>query len=196
MADQALEPSSLPVTRKEAMRLGMSHYFTGKPCKRGHVKPRSVERRHCPVCVEARYTSEDQLAKARDRYRAGGDMAKLRANSWARANPERHRAAVKRWNANHREKAIQYVNKRRALKARSGGAVTAEDIARLFQLQHGRCASCLRRLVSRWEVDHRNPLSKGGLHDPSNIELLCLTCNRRKGAKEPLRWARENGRLL
>jgi len=195
MADLDLEMSRLPVTRKEALRLGVSHYFTGQPCKRGHISPRSVVRRHCPFCVELLYKSEEQLARARDRYRQGGDEARERASRWSRANPERHKSAIKRWNSRNRERSIEYVNKRRALKAQCGGTVTAEDIGQIYEKQCGRCANCLNRLGKRWEVDHRHPLSKGGRHDPSNIEILCITCNRRKGAKEPLKWALENGRL-
>ena len=40
------------------------------------------------------------------------------------------------------------------------------------------------------------PLSKGGAHHPSNAQILCRTCNRRKGAKDPIAWSQEIGRLI
>lgn len=40
----------LPKTRKEAIALGKSEYFTGKSCKWGHLVPRLVNDRNCPVC--------------------------------------------------------------------------------------------------------------------------------------------------
>ena len=37
-----------PTTRKEAKAVGATHYFTGKPCSRGHVAPRKTK----GCCVE------------------------------------------------------------------------------------------------------------------------------------------------
>ena len=51
----------LPRTRKAAMAVGAKKYFTGKPCKHGHVKPRYVAG-ECTGCQaaynEARYWRE------------------------------------------------------------------------------------------------------------------------------------------
>lgn len=33
------------------------------------------------------------------------------------------------------------------------------------------------------EIDHVHPESAGGSHDAHNLQLLCRSCNRRKGAK-------------
>tara|TARA_R110000782_G_C14715834_1_gene403672 strand:- start:6 stop:872 length:867 start_codon:yes stop_codon:yes gene_type:complete len=49
------------ITRKEAREKGLSRYFTGKPCKHGHVAERYVSHnRPCVVCVwENRYQRVD-----------------------------------------------------------------------------------------------------------------------------------------
>jgi 5-methylcytosine-specific restriction endonuclease McrA len=51
-------------------------------------------------------------------------------------------------------------------------------------------------LKAGFHVDHKIALANGGTNDRSNIELLCPPCNLRKHAKDPIVWARENGRLL
>lgn len=33
---------TLPKSRKEALSVGAKYYFTGKPCKRGHIEPKSM----------------------------------------------------------------------------------------------------------------------------------------------------------
>lgn len=39
------------ITRKAAKALGLTHYFTGRPCKRGHIDLRVVTTKQCSVCV-------------------------------------------------------------------------------------------------------------------------------------------------
>ena len=41
----------LPASRKEALDTGASHYFTGKPCKNGHLVSRHVSG-NCPECLK------------------------------------------------------------------------------------------------------------------------------------------------
>lgn len=42
------------ITAKEAREKGLKFYFTGKPCKRGHVVKRRVIGRHCVACEKQR----------------------------------------------------------------------------------------------------------------------------------------------
>jgi hypothetical protein len=37
--------------------------------------------------------------------------------------------------------------------------------------------------VDRLTVDHVVPLARGGTNDPTNLQVLCLSCNTRKGAR-------------
>jgi hypothetical protein len=47
-----------------------------------------------------------------------------------------------------------------------------------------RCQRCgAGREDAQLEIDHVHPRSKGGTNDPSNLQVLCLTCNARKGAR-------------
>ena len=45
------------ITRETARANGVSHYFTGKPCKYGHVAPRLVCNAACTECAKLRNQS-------------------------------------------------------------------------------------------------------------------------------------------
>ena len=50
--------SVLPKTAKEAQKTGVGFYFTGKPCKKGHLAPKDVCRGYC-VCCKKNKTEEE-----------------------------------------------------------------------------------------------------------------------------------------
>ncbi len=45
-----MTPEQTIIDRYTAKWLGKTHYFTGKPCKRGHIALRPVGSGHCSVC--------------------------------------------------------------------------------------------------------------------------------------------------
>ncbi len=70
-------------------------------------------------------------------------------------------------------------NKRVSLDPLYKKALTDE----LIKKQKGRCMYCgskVRRDL--FDLDHKNPVSRGGSNRKSNFQLLCRTCNTRKGA--------------
>ncbi|MBI3048395.1 MAG: HNH endonuclease [Acidobacteria bacterium] len=50
----------------------------------------------------------------------------------------------------------------------------------VWQRDRGRCAKC--GCQERLEFDHIIPLAKGGSNTERNVQLLCESCNRAKGA--------------
>lgn len=54
------------VTRKAAIKAGERHYFTGKPCKRGHVSIRYTDTCNCVECMKERiYRDRSEIAEIR-----------------------------------------------------------------------------------------------------------------------------------
>lgn len=54
----------------------------------------------------------------------------------------------------------------------------------LFSNQSGRCMYCgIKRNINEFDIDHKNPHSRGGSDSLRNLQLLCRTCNTRKGAR-------------
>ena len=62
--------------------------------------------------------------------------------------------------------------------------------------QNNRCYWCSTSIAKTYQIDHYEPLSKGGEHLIDNIVLACPHCNMSKGKKNPLNFANKLGRLL
>ena len=60
---------------------------------------------------------------------------------------------------------------------------SAELKKELYKAQSSRCMYCGRKLeIDLMDIDHKNPVAKGGSNTKRNLQLLCRTCNTRKGA--------------
>lgn len=54
----------------------------------------------------------------------------------------------------------------------------------VLQRANFRCEACgVSAKDARLEIDHKIPVSKGGLTTLRNLQVLCRSCNRGKGAK-------------
>lgn len=192
---------------------GLPQYFTGKPCKRGHIAPRQTSNLTCMHCAAeaaaARYKENPEPTKARALAARLSDPETYRLKKrqkWA-LSPLEERTAQLRNRALARasdpmtaanDRAVKKANKanRRARMAAAEGSTSGADIAALFERQKARCADCKKSIRGGYHADHITPLARGGSNWPRNIQLLCPTCNARKGAKHPIIWAQELGRLL
>ena len=98
---------TLPRTRKEAQALGSKYYFTGKPCKHGHVTFRYTTG-PCHGCVST--ASEDSWAsknqsKRRESVRAYGQSqaGKERRAKWEEENVTHLRAYHAEWRSGNEQ---------------------------------------------------------------------------------------------
>lgn len=203
------------VKRAEAKELGLRRYFTGDPCKYGHICERYVSTRGCVCCVDKcrtnwRNSNKDKVSAYNKYWNSeNADVRRIKGKNYREANRDSisKRAAeyysnnteyYKLWKIDNKDKVRQYVRTRRARKALAGGHHEASDISLMLELQKYLCAepNCGTSLHEGYHVDHIVPLALGGSDWPSNLQCLCPSCNLRKGHKHPLDWARENGRLL
>lgn len=116
---------------------------------------------------------------------------------WHKEHPEKTRAASRKFYRLNKSKVKTYHHARRATIRGAGGKVSADIEDRLMALQKGRCACCGRSFKNvKHHIDHIIALSRGGMNDDSNLQLLCATCNLQKGAKHPIDFMQTKGFLL
>ena len=130
-------------------------------------------------------------------YRANVEKARkegsVRAMEWARKNPEKARARIRAWDKAHPEVSKARTALWRARKKGAEGKHSATEVRMLFVGQNGCCAVCRSTLESNYHKDHIVALSRGGSNWIENIQLLCPSCNHRKGTKDNAKFLREIG---
>lgn len=99
------------ISRAEALAQGLKRYFTGKPCKHGHVAERLVSIRSCLGCKpdpdkerirkRAQRQRNPETARARDkRYQdANRELVRARSRDWKERNREQARQLTRDWKA-------------------------------------------------------------------------------------------------
>jgi 5-methylcytosine-specific restriction endonuclease McrA len=163
--------------------------------KRYYAKNREaiLARRRSRPRVRKPNTEKDLAAKRRH-YALNRDKVTAQQRVYYAANREIIRERVRLYYSKNKEKALICIRCRKA-RLRANGKFTRRDIDHLMAKQKKKCAVCFKRLTE-YHVDHVQPVARGGRNDPSNLQLLCPGCNRRKHAKDPFAFARELGRLL
>ena len=167
-------------------------------------KNRDHHRRYVRQRYREKPPTEDQRIRQRKTSsqwaKSHPERTRKHSEKWRESNPGKSAENTARWRAAHPEKATESsranARNRRAAKRGGNGKHTAVDISRIMEKQRGRCAYCQKRIRRSYHVDHIVPLSKRGSNRPSNIQLTCETCNLKKGARNPIDFARSRGLLL
>jgi 5-methylcytosine-specific restriction endonuclease McrA len=124
-------------------------------------------------------------AQRRERYDSDPDKFRAKVKRWRKRYPEKARDRFRVWcKANPDKTRVRHRN-RRARKRNAEGRHAAEDIARIRVAQNDLCVFCEIELHGKGHVDHKIPLARGGSNWPSNLQILCGSCNLSKGAKLP-----------
>lgn len=184
-----LETLHITATRREAIYFGLTKYFNGKPCPKGHLAERQIGNSTCIECVKdgqiKRRTSNKKLHNEKVRNWAKSNRARVKAieDRYWKKNKDKQRAKNTRWKKKNPEYVKLKNNERRAAKQMVGGTYTCADIDVLKRQQNNCCAICFIDTTIKYHLDHIIPLSRGGTNWPENLQILCPTCNLRKGVK-------------
>lgn len=213
-----MEPTNnnLPSTRKEAVSIGSAHYYTGKPCKHGHLSKRRTNDRMCLECCSIRRreyykenrdtvleniriqrlsNKEEINRKRRERYadNIDGERKKLRVRRLLKPNQ------FLTYDRRHRGKPGVRLHRavsegvRRSLNGNKVGRSTFD----LLRYTPAELHEHIERLFSpgmtwenygEWEIDHKNPMSAHNFTTHEDIDFKrCWDLSN----LQPL-WRREN----
>lgn len=192
-----MNTNALPKTRKEAMAVGAAHYFTGEPCKHGHVAPRKVKG-SCIECLKTEWAesnkrraeyfqnynnSEAGKAAKKKYYEGNKEIVKIKAmtrpneqrqkyrKAWKLKNPEEVKASTKHRRDKHKQATPKWLTK--------------EQKKQIRQLYVDAMIAS-RVTGTPYVVDHIVPLRGEdvcGLHVPWNLRVMTREENLRKSNK-------------
>lgn len=150
-------------------------------------KDRSKKTGYRPRCKKCDLLSRDKKKRA-----------EYEKKYWDKRRNDKRKIVLKSYYANidhHKKKRKQYLktdsgkskhrkyNQNRRSRLKNAFVEEVEPIE-IYREQDGVCYLCGKFLeFSDIELDHVVPLSRGGLHEKSNIRIACVRCNRSKGSK-------------
>lgn len=155
-----------------------------KPIDYFGIRSGSTRRSVCKACRNAREKDANRVRINRLR-KSNPKPFRDRNRRYREANKAKIRANYKAWRLRTDYKrdpdsTAAAKHKLRAKKTGAGGSFTKEQWLRLKAKFDHKCAAC--GAAVRLQVDHIISIANGGVSDISNIQPLCRSCNRKKGA--------------
>jgi hypothetical protein len=189
-----MDTKDLPKTRAEAKATGAKYYFTGEPCKHGHIAPRKTK----GACVECLRDEWKRGAVTRADYFAAynrNDVVKEQKHDWYLANREQVIARAKlqtkdqkrAYQTAWKERNLVWVRADTKARRRKHRQATPPWITRkqksemraLYQI----AITMTKTTGEAYVVDHIYPLRSDtvcGLHVPWNLRVITRAENLRK----------------
>jgi len=181
-----MDTTNLPKTRQEAKAIGAKYYFTGEPCKRGHIAPRKTK----GACVECLKVEWEKANTTRADYfrdynkSEAGQQAKRKyyeANkenviARAQARPDEDK---RRYKKTHKVNNPDMYKEMTSLRRRRFRDATPKWLTNThkmeIRLKYRLAIELSRATGERYAVDHIIPLhgeNVCGLHVPWNLQVL------------------------
>lgn len=137
----------------------------------------------------ARYLSrcDDINAKNAERYKKRRTIYLEQKRAYYRQNTDRWKANLSK--PENREASRVRAKNQKAIRRAMMGApvvrITSAEWRRIAASYSGLCAYCYQR-TGRLTMDHVQPLTRGGAHEPDNIVPCCRSCNSKKNNRSLL----------
>lgn len=184
---------NLPSTRAEAKKTGSKYYFTGQPCKHGHLAPRKTKGA-CVECLKVEWATDNERRKGNPKTEAAKAAGKRyyernrlevidRAQSRTAEKKQSYRRAHKVANP-ELYKELTNARRRRFRQATPKWLTTEHKME--IRLKYRLAIELSRRLGVLHAVDHIIPLQGEevcGLHVPWNMEVITQEQNLKKSNK-------------
>ncbi len=189
-----MDTTNLPKTRAEAKAAGAKYYFTGEPCKHGHIAPRKTKG-SCVECLKVEWTKGNETRaeyfreynkseagqKAKREYYEKNRQAVI-ARAFSRPVDEKSRAkkSYKERNPDLYKELVSL--RRRRFRQATPKWLTPEDKLEI-RLKYRLAIEMTRQTGVRYAVDHIVPLlgeTVSGLHVPWNLEVITQEENLKK----------------
>ena len=119
-------------------------------------------------------------ASSRRYAKAHLEEGRERNRRWRERHLEEQREYQRQWHVTHLEKCNAISRKRRALK--QAASIGKVDYKAIMERDKMICGICHKRIARKdLSFDHIIPLSCGGAHTESNLQVAHRRCNSRKG---------------
>jgi len=181
------------ISRNDAKKIGLTHYFTGKPCLRGHIEKRWTISARCigchyedhPLKNITKLTEEERAINAKERaekwYVENKQKTINRAKEWKSSNKEKVRISESKWRKKESSKAITFMRDslRRVLRTEKNGRTevilgySRVELKTHIERQFTKGMSWENH--GDWHIDHIIPISefiRRGESDPKIINAL------------------------
>ena len=192
-----MDTTNLPTTREKAKKIGSKYYFTGQPCKHGHIAARKTKGA-CVECLKVEWVKGNETRADYFREYNKREDTKDRKNEWYQENREAVIAAastrplhVKReYQKTWKEKNVVWVRADTKARRRKHRDATPPwisrqqktDIRQLYQI----AITMTKTTGEQYVVDHIIPLRGEdvcGLHVPWNLRVITQEENLKKSNK-------------
>lgn len=195
------------ISRREAIEQGLVRYFTGKPCKNGHINQRNTKSGLCMECsrLNARNYYEEHPNASKDYYYNNKEQILLKNKQWQQNNKQKVCSNAKKWQYKNKDNVSKVGKKwnrankhKRLLYGRFRKDKIKQHIPSWYEEEQIKMLYLKRdELNKQWgtnfQVDHiipLNPKNKSvcGLHCWSNLQLLDASLNQSKNDTYETDW--------
>ena len=140
----------------------------------------------CTICQQAKPLTKFEYRKDRGKHRNQCRKCRSQTESAKRLK----KISKQTESAKLSKRLNRQKNRSRNIKV-GGNGLTVNELKNIYKNQEGKCVYCKKQIQhgvgeNSYHLDHIIPIAFGGQNTVTNIQLLCPTCNIRKGNINPV----------